>query len=234
MSNHRVFRSFIKGVEGGDTAIKLARRWGYKIKKIPSDKATIVFATGNFWGRSLAALSASTDPNCYTDFGPYMSLFDKIPFNDPVALEQQFQKNPNICAFMVEPIQGEAGVVIPTVSQGRNMKSYASRINDTEIYNIIIIYLLIICKLLFISQDGYLKRVRELCTKYNVLWIADEVQTGLCRTGKRLAIDHEDCRPDIVILGKALSGGMYPVSGVLADDQVSGNFIVIIKTIKKL
>ncbi|KAG5345030.1 OAT protein, partial [Acromyrmex heyeri] len=170
------------GVEGGDTAIKLARRWGYRIKKVPSGKATIVFANGNFWGRSLAALSASTDPNCYTDFGPYVPLFEKVPYNDPVALEQKFQENPNICAFMMEPIQGEAGVIVPT--------------------------------------DGYLKRVRELCTKYNVLWIADEVQTGLCRTGTRLAIDHEGYRPDILILGKALSGGMYPVSGVLADNQV--------------
>ncbi|XP_014469559.1 PREDICTED: ornithine aminotransferase, mitochondrial [Dinoponera quadriceps] len=170
------------GVEGGDTAIKLARRWGYRVKKVPSEKATIVFAKGNFWGRSLAALSASTDPNCYTDFGPYMPLFEKVPYNDPVELEKKFQENPNICAFMVEPIQGEAGVIVPT--------------------------------------DGYLKCVRELCTKYNVLWIADEVQTGLCRTGMRLAIDHEGCRPDILILGKALSGGMYPVSGVLADDQI--------------
>ncbi|XP_018050011.1 PREDICTED: ornithine aminotransferase, mitochondrial isoform X2 [Atta colombica] len=170
------------GVEGGDTAIKLARRWGYRIKKVPNGKATIIFANGNFWGRSLAALSASTDPNCYTDFGPYVPLFEKVPYNDPVALEQKFQENPNICAFMMEPIQGEAGVIVPS--------------------------------------DGYLKRVRELCTKYNVLWIADEVQTGLCRTGTRLAIDHEGYRPDILILGKALSGGMYPVSGVLADDQI--------------
>lgn len=170
------------GVEGGDTAVKLARRWGYRIKKVPSDKATVVFAKGNFWGRSLAALSASTDPNCYTDFGPYVPLFEKVPYNDPIALEQKFQENPNICAFMMEPIQGEAGVIVPT--------------------------------------DGYLKRVRELCTKYNVLWIADEVQTGLCRTGTRLAIDHEGYKPDILILGKALSGGMYPVSGVLANDQI--------------
>ncbi|KYN08380.1 Ornithine aminotransferase, mitochondrial [Cyphomyrmex costatus] len=170
------------GVEGGDTAIKLARRWGYRIKKVPSGKAAIVFAKGNFWGRSLAALSASTDPNCYTDFGPYVPLFEKVSYNDLLALEQKFQENPNICAFMMEPIQGEAGVIVPT--------------------------------------DGYLKRVRELCTKYNVLWIADEVQTGLGRTGTRLAIDHEGYRPDILILGKALSGGMYPVSGVLADDQI--------------
>lgn len=110
------FSLFSTGVEGGDTAVKLARRWGYRVKKIPSDKAAIVFARGNFWGRSMAALSASTDPNCYTDFGPYMPLFEKVPFNDPVALEQTFRENPNICAFMVEPIQGEAGVIVPTVS----------------------------------------------------------------------------------------------------------------------
>ncbi|KAF7378922.1 hypothetical protein HZH66_015156 [Vespula vulgaris] len=170
------------GVEGGDTALKLARRWGYRIKKIPSQKATIVFAEGNFWGRSLAALSASTDPPCYNDFGPYMPFFDKVPYNDLVALEAKFKENPNICGFMMEPIQGEAGVIIP--------------------------------------DNGYLKAVRDLCTKYNVLWIADEVQTGLCRTGKRMAVDHENEKPDILILGKALSGGMYPVSGVLSNDEI--------------
>ncbi|KAF7379804.1 hypothetical protein HZH68_016752 [Vespula germanica] len=170
------------GVEGGDTALKLARRWGYRIKKIPSQKATIVFAEGNFWGRSLAALSASTDPPCYNDFGPYMPFFDKVPYNDLVALEAKFKENPNICGFMMEPIQGEAGVIIP--------------------------------------DNGYLKAVRDLCTKYNVLWIADEVQTGLCRTGKRMAVDHENQKPDILILGKALSGGMYPVSGVLSNDEI--------------
>ncbi|XP_043684912.1 ornithine aminotransferase, mitochondrial-like [Vespula pensylvanica] len=170
------------GVEGGDTALKLARRWGYRIKKIPSQKATIVFAEGNFWGRSLAALSASTDPLCYNDFGPYMPFFDKVPYNDLVALEAKFKENPNICGFMMEPIQGEAGVIIP--------------------------------------DNGYLKAVRDLCTKYNVLWIADEVQTGLCRTGKRMAVDHENQKPDILILGKALSGGMYPVSGVLSNDEI--------------
>jgi len=100
----------------------LARRWGYRIKKVPSNKATVVFAEGNFWGRSLAALSASTDPNCYTDFGPYVPLFEKVPYNDPVALEQKFQENPNICAFMMEPIQGEAGVVVPTVSGYKNIR----------------------------------------------------------------------------------------------------------------
>ncbi|XP_015592136.1 ornithine aminotransferase, mitochondrial [Cephus cinctus] len=170
------------GVEAGDTALKMARRWAYRVKKIPNNKATILFAQRNFWGRSLAAISASTDPNSYTDFGPYIPNFEKIPYDDLQALEKNFEDNPNICAFMVEPIQGEAGVVIP--------------------------------------KDGYLKGVRDLCTKYNVLWIADEVQTGLGRTGKRLAVDHENQRPDILILGKALSGGMYPVSGVLADDEI--------------
>ncbi|KOC59171.1 Ornithine aminotransferase, mitochondrial [Habropoda laboriosa] len=170
------------GVEAGDTAIKVARRWGYRAKKIPTEQATVVFARSNFWGRSIAALSASTDPNCYTDFGPYVPRFDKLPYNDLVALELKFKQDPTVCAFMVEPIQGEAGVVVP--------------------------------------RDGYLKGVRDLCTKYDVLWIADEVQTGLGRTGKRLAVDHENQRPDIMILGKALSGGMYPVSGILADEQI--------------
>ncbi|XP_012283218.1 ornithine aminotransferase, mitochondrial-like [Orussus abietinus] len=170
------------GVEAGDTALKISRRWAYRVKKVPSGKATIVFAKGNFWGRSLAAISASTDPNCYTDFGPYVPRFDKVPYDDLKALEEKFKEDPTVCAFMVEPIQGEAGVIVP--------------------------------------KEGYLKGVRELCTKYNVLWIADEVQTGLCRTGARLAVDHENQRPDILVLGKALSGGMYPVSGVLADDAV--------------
>ncbi|XP_076759367.1 ornithine aminotransferase, mitochondrial [Xylocopa sonorina] len=170
------------GVEAGDTAIKVARRWGYRVKKIPKEQATVVFAKNNFWGRSIAALSASTDPNCYTDFGPYVPRFDKVPYNDLNALEQKFQQDLTVCAFMMEPIQGEAGVIVP--------------------------------------NDGYLKGVRDLCTKYNVLWIADEVQTGLCRTGKRLAVDHENQRPDILVLGKALSGGMYPVSGILADEQI--------------
>lgn len=119
LPNLNPFLFFAAGVEGGDTAIKLARRWAYKVKKVPSNKATVVFANRNFWGRSLAAVSASTDPNCYTDFGPYMPLFEKVPYNDPVALEEKFKENPNICAFMVEPIQGEAGVVVPTVRKMR-------------------------------------------------------------------------------------------------------------------
>ncbi|XP_046430975.1 ornithine aminotransferase, mitochondrial-like [Neodiprion fabricii] len=169
------------GVEGGETACKLARKWGYSNKGIPENSAKIVFAEGNFWGRTMSAISSSTDPSSYKGFGPYMPGFQVIPYDDLKALDEALA-DPNVCAFMVEPIQGEAGVVVP--------------------------------------QEGYLKSVRELCTKHNVLWIADEVQTGLARTGKRLAVDHEGVRPDIVILGKALSGGFYPVSGVLADDQV--------------
>ena len=169
------------GVEGGETEIKLARKWGYLIKKIPKNKARVVFATGNFWGRTLAAISSSDDPLSYSDFGPYMPGYDIIPYNDLNSLEEKL-KNPETTAFMVEPIQGEAGVIVP--------------------------------------DDGYLTSVRSLCTKYNVLFIADEVQTGLGRTGKMLATDYEKARPDILILGKALSGGVIPASAVLADDEI--------------
>ena len=169
------------GVEGGETAIKLARRWGYNVKGIPENQAKVIFAEGNFWGRTLAAISSSTDPSSFKGFGPYMPGFGLVPYNDLAALETVLQ-DPTVAAFMVEPIQGEAGVVIPT--------------------------------------DGYLKGVRDLCTKYNVLFIADEIQTGLARTGTLLACDHENVRPDILILGKALSGGTIPVAAVLADDIV--------------
>jgi len=169
------------GVEGGETAIKLARRWGYAVKGIPENQAKVIFAEGNFWGRTLAAISSSTDPSSYKGFGPYMPGFGLVPYNDLAALETALQ-DPTVAAFMVEPIQGEAGVVIPT--------------------------------------EGYLKGVRALCDKYNVLFIADEIQTGLARTGTMLACDHEQVRPDILILGKALSGGTIPVSAVLADDVV--------------
>ncbi|XP_077300734.1 ornithine aminotransferase precursor isoform X2 [Arctopsyche grandis] len=169
------------GVEGGETACKLARKWGYMVKKIPENQAKIIFADGNFWGRTLSAISSSNDPSSYKDFGPFMPGFQNVPYNNTEALEEAV-KDPNVCAFMVEPIQGEAGVVVP--------------------------------------DDGYLKRVREICTKNNVLWIADEVQTGLARTGKLLAVDHEGVRPDILILGKALSGGVLPVSAVLASDEI--------------
>ena len=169
------------GVEGGETAIKLARRWGYNVKGIPENQAKIIFAEGNFWGRTLAAISSSTDPSSYQGFGPYMQGFGLVPFNDLIALEKAFQDN-TVAAFMVEPIQGEAGVVLPS--------------------------------------EGYLKGVRDLCSHYNILFIADEVQTGLARTGKMLACDHENVRPDILILGKALSGGTLPISAVLADNEI--------------
>ena len=169
------------GVEGGETSNKLARKWGYQKKGIPENKARILFAHGNFWGRTLAAISSSDDPLSYKDFGPYMPGYDLIPYNDLEALEREL-KDPNVCAFMVEPIQGEAGVVVP--------------------------------------DEGYLAGVRRLCTKYNVLFIADEVQTGIARTGRLLATDYEDARPDLLVLGKALSGGVFPVSAVLADNEV--------------
>lgn len=169
------------GVEGGETAIKLARRWAYEQKGVPENQATIIFAEGNFWGRTLAAVSASNDPSSYRGFGPFMPGFELVPYNNIPALAKALQDK-NVAAFMVEPIQGEAGVVIP--------------------------------------DEGYLTAVRELCTANNVLFIADEIQTGLARTGKMLACDHENVRPDILILGKALSGGTLPVSAVLADDEV--------------
>ncbi len=169
------------GVEGGETANKLARKWGYLKKNIKKNEARIIFAKGNFWGRTLAAISSSDDPLSYEGFGPYMPGYDLVPYNDLNALENEL-KDPNVCAFMVEPIQGEAGVVVP--------------------------------------DHGYLKGVREICDKYNVLFIADEVQTGIGRTGKLLACDHENVKPDILILGKALSGGVFPVSAVLANDDV--------------
>jgi ornithine--oxo-acid transaminase len=169
------------GVEAGESALKLARRWGYRVKGIEKNKAKIVFAHGNFWGRTLSAISSSSDPSSYTDFGPFMPGFESVPYNDLKALEEAIS-DPNVAAFMVEPIQGEAGVIIPDL--------------------------------------GYLKGVRDLCNRYNVLFIADEIQTGLGRTGKLLACEHEDIKPDILLLGKALSGGMMPVSAVLANDSI--------------
>ena len=169
------------GVEAGETAIKLARRWGYKVKGIPTNQAKIIFATGNFWGRTLAAISSSTDPSSYENFGPFMPGFELIAYNDLNALESAMQDK-NVAGFMFEPIQGEAGVVVP--------------------------------------DEGYLSGIRNLCTQYNVLMIADEIQTGLARTGKMLACDHENVRPDILILGKALSGGVLPISAVLSDDEI--------------
>lgn len=170
------------GVEGGETALKLTRKWAYKVKGIEPGKAKTVYASGNFWGRTLAAISSSTDPSSTNDYGPFLPGYEIIPYDDLAALENAFRNDPEIAGFMVEPIQGEAGVVVP--------------------------------------QDGYLKGVRELCTRYNVLFIADEVQTGIGRTGKRLACDWEGVKPDILVLGKALSGGTMPVSAAFADDEV--------------
>ncbi|TKR65044.1 hypothetical protein L596_025507 [Steinernema carpocapsae] len=172
------------GVEGSETSVKLARRWAYDVKGVEPNKAKVVFAKDNFWGRSIAAISASTDPDSYSGFGPFVPGFETVPYDNLVALEKAIS-DPNCAAFMVEPIQGEAGVVVPSA--------------------------------------GYLKGVQELCKKHNVLFIADEVQTGLGRTGKLLCTHHDDVRPDIVVLGKALSGGMYPVSAVLCDDEIMLN-----------
>ncbi|MEL6673806.1 MAG: ornithine--oxo-acid transaminase [Bacteroidota bacterium] len=169
------------GVEGGETALKLCRKWAYTVKGIPKDQAKIIFVEGNFWGRTLAAISSSTDPSSYAGFGPYMPGYQIIPYNDLEALENALQ-DPNVAGFMVEPIQGEAGVVVP--------------------------------------DEGYLKKAYDLCQKHRVLFIADEVQTGLARTGKMLACDHEGVKPDILILGKALSGGVLPVSAILANDEI--------------
>ncbi|XP_066991899.2 ornithine aminotransferase, mitochondrial isoform X2 [Anabrus simplex] len=169
------------GAEGFETAVKLGRKWGYYKKNIPRDQAICVFACENFHGRTLAALSASTDPSSYQGYGPYVPNFDWVKFNNLEDLERKLC-NPNVCCFIVEPIQGEAGIVVP--------------------------------------DDGYLKGVRDICTKHNVLFIADEVQTGIGRTGKMLAVEHECVKPDALVLGKALTGGFYPVSAVLADDDV--------------
>ncbi|UCF65596.1 MAG: ornithine--oxo-acid transaminase [bacterium] len=169
------------GVEGGETAVKLARKWAYTVKGIPDNQAKIIFAEGNFWGRTLAAISSSTDPECKEGFGPYMPGYILIPYNDIQALDKALE-DPHVAAFMVEPIQGEAGVVVP--------------------------------------DKGYLKKAYDLCRSKNVLLICDEVQTGLGRTGKMLASEHEGVKPDILILGKALSGGVIPISAVLARDEI--------------
>ncbi|MBT6436282.1 MAG: ornithine--oxo-acid transaminase [Deltaproteobacteria bacterium] len=169
------------GVEGGETAIKLCRKWAYQVKGVEKDKAKILFANGNFWGRTLAACSSSTDPDCFEEYGPYMPGFELIPYNDLEALEKALE-DPNVAGYMVEPIQGEAGVVVP--------------------------------------GEGYLAKCHEMCKAKNVLLICDEVQTGIGRTGRLLASDYDNVKPDILILGKALSGGAMPVSAVLADDEV--------------
>ncbi len=169
------------GAEADETALKLCRKWAYKIKGIPRNEAKIVVCNGNFHGRTITIVSMSSDPDSYNDYGPFTPGFVNIPYNDIEALEMAL-KDRNVAGFLVEPIQAEAGVYVP--------------------------------------EDGYLKKASELCKKYNVLFIADEVQTGLARTGKMLACDHEGVRPDILVLGKALSGGIYPVSCVLADDEI--------------
>ncbi len=169
------------GVEGDETAVKLARKWAYEVKGIKKYEAKIIVANENFHGRTMMAVSASTDPECYDGFGPYVPGFIKIPYNNIPELEKALE-DPNVCAFLVEPIQGEAGVFVP--------------------------------------DAGYLKKAQELCKAKNVLLICDEVQTGLARTGKMLASDYENVKPDILILGKALSGGTMPVSAVLANDDI--------------
>lgn len=169
------------GAEADETALKLVRKWAYKVKGIPKNEAKIVVCDGNFHGRTITIVSMSSDPDAYSHYGPYTPGFVNIPYNDAERLEEEL-KDPNVAGFLVEPIQAEAGVYVP--------------------------------------EDGYLKKASELCEKYNVLFVADEIQTGLARTGKMLACDHENVRPDILVLGKALSGGVYPVSCVLADDEV--------------
>jgi len=169
------------GAEGDETAIKLCRKWGYEKKGIPENEAKIIVCEGNFHGRTITIISMSTDPDSYRGFGPYTPGFVTIPYNDTAALSRALE-DPNVAGFLVEPIQGEAGVYVP--------------------------------------DEGFLSKAYDLCKEKNVLFIADEVQTGLARTGKMLACDHEGVRPDILILGKALSGGVYPVSVVLADDDI--------------
>ena len=169
------------GAEGDETALKLCRKWAYEKKGVPENEAKIIVCEGNFHGRTITIISMSTDPDSYKGFGPYTPGFVTIPYNDTEALEKALE-DPNVAGFLVEPIQGEAGVYVP--------------------------------------DDGFLSKAFELCKEKNVLFIADEVQTGLARTGKLLACDHEEVRPDILILGKALSGGVYPVSVVLADDDI--------------
>ena len=169
------------GVEAVETAIKLCRKWGYQIKNIPANKAKIIVCANNFHGRTTSVISFSTDSSARKDFGPFIEGFEVIPFNDLNALAEAL-KNKNVAGFLVEPIQGEAGIIVP--------------------------------------DEGYLSRAKQYCLDANVLFIADEIQTGLCRTGKMLCCDHENVRPDILILGKALSGGTLPVSAVLADDEI--------------
>jgi len=169
------------GAEADETALKLARKWAYKVKGIHANEAKIIVCEGNFHGRTITIISMSSDPDAYNDYGPFTPGFVKIPYNDLESLENALMQ-PNVAGFLLEPIQAEAGVFVP--------------------------------------DDGYLKKAYALCKKYNALFIADEVQTGLARTGKLIACEHENVRPDILILGKALSGGVYPVSCVMADNEI--------------
>ncbi len=169
------------GAEADETALKLARRWGYDKKGVPENQAKIIVCEGNFHGRTITIISMSTDPDSFKGFGPYTPGFEVVPYNDIPALEKALE-DPNVVGFLVEPIQGEAGVYVP--------------------------------------EDGYLKKAYDMCKAKNVLFIADEVQTGIARTGKLLAVDHEGVRPDILVLGKAISGGVFPISAVLADDDI--------------
>ena len=171
------------GAEAVETALKLARRWGYKVKGIPENEALIVVCNGNFHGRTITIVTMSSDPDSYSQYGPFTPGFIQIPYDDTEALAKVLdEKGDKVCAMLVEPIQGEAGVYVP--------------------------------------HDGYLKKCYELCHKHNVLFVADEVQTGIGRTGKMFACDHEGVRPDMITIGKALSGGTLPVSAVLADDEI--------------
>ncbi|AZS31814.1 ornithine--oxo-acid transaminase [Butyricimonas faecalis] len=169
------------GAEADETALKLCRRWGYDVKGIPADQAKIIVCDNNFHGRTITIITLSNDPSSYAGFGPFTPGFERIPYDDIPALEEAL-KDPNVAGFLLEPIQGEAGVYVP--------------------------------------HEGYLKKAYDLCKAHNVLFMADEVQTGIARTGKMLACDHEGVRPDILILGKAISGGLMPVSCVLADDEI--------------
>ena len=169
------------GAEADETALKLCRRWGYDVKGIPADQAKIIVCDNNFHGRTITIVTLSNDPSSYAGFGPFTPGFVRIPYDDIPALEEAL-KDPNVAGFLLEPIQGEAGVYVP--------------------------------------HEGYLKKAYDLCKAHNVLFMADEVQTGIARTGKLLACDHEGVRPDVLILGKALGGGVMPVSCVLADDEV--------------
>jgi len=170
------------GAEAVETAIKLTRKWAYEKKGIPEDKANIIVCEGNFHGRTTTIISFSNDPEARDNFGPYTPGFIKIEYNNLKALENALDNTDNVAGFLVEPIQGEAGVYVP--------------------------------------DEGYLSKAKALCEKHNVLFIADEVQTGIARTGKLLAVDHENVKPDILIMGKALSGGVYPISGVMANDEI--------------